>query len=69
MLGNSKPGALVQVERATWRVVLRMASGSSAVIEIYALLREWQVMIDAWKKDGTATLDLSFFDIRTFFRL
>ena len=65
VLGNGKPSTLIQVERSIWRALLRMATGSTAEVEIANLLMEWRTMLDTWERDGQGPLDFSFFDLCT----
>lgn len=45
---------------------MRMATGSTAEVEIANLILEWRTMLNTWERDGQGPLDFSFFDLRLF---
>jgi hypothetical protein len=62
-IGNLKPSHLRQVEKSTWRLVMRIGGGESAIAEIRAFLLEFQTMMEAWRADYDNPPSFDFFKL------
>ncbi len=60
-LGNERPHALREIERALWGVIMRIACGSSAEKELKMFMVEYKDIAERWRLQGVTDLDLSFF--------
>lgn len=60
LLGNERPSTLRQVEAAVWRLVLRVASGSTAQAELPYFFAEFEAMVSVWEQQDVGE-DYRFF--------
>jgi hypothetical protein len=60
-LGNIKPTALQAAEAAMWKMILRVASGSPASVEIAQFLAEYGSIVREWEGSLGAEKDRSWF--------
>lgn len=61
-MGNERPEALREVELALWSALMKIATGSTAEVELMAFLREYDDMKRRWQRQGMPNLGLNFFD-------
>ena len=62
-LGNTKPPSLQAAESSLWKAIVRVASGSSASVEVTKVITDMHAMFETWEESPDFASERTWFSL------